>query len=213
MSDANANENQPDISALRAQADRVGGLESDNAAKDREIAFLRAGVDTSTLIGRNIMQMHGDKPLEADAIAETTAAVRNELGLPAEGETPPPVNPAPQPGEEGSPEAALAAAQGALAGGQLPPGSEPIPPEKSVLEMGVDTYTAARRSGVGEIDAQVAGIGEIIRAGAQGHKEAAYDRQAFQAKAAEHGHGADVAGYPERSYEKNVHHTKADALK
>lgn len=198
---------QPDIKALREQASRAGSLESENQSKDREIGFLKAGVDTGTLLGRNIMEAHGDKELTAEAIAETTAAVRESLGLPdpeAKNEN--------DPDPDAAANAANDAARAALHGGEAPPGTPTPQPDKSLIDTAVDTYIGARKAGMGEIEAQEAGIGEIIRAGANGHPQAAYDDEKFRALAREHGHGAEFAGLPERDYTPNIHHTKDHAL-
>lgn len=210
MPDTDPNENQPDIADLRARADRASAAEAASAAKDREIAFLQAGVDTSTLLGRNIMQAHGDGEISKEAIEATTVKVREELGLPdpAAQSDPPPADPPASP----SPEDQLAAAQAQLHGGAVAPGSQPPPVPKTMVDLAADTYTEARRNGLDDVKAQEAAIGEIIRSGAtQEGSPARYDEGKFRAEAAQFGHGAEYAGLPERSYEFTVQQSKAEA--
>jgi len=200
MSESNANnELTPEhITQLRADADKGRLADAAIAKKDREIAFLRAGVDPGSLIGRNIIEAHGDTDITPELIAATTVKVREELGLP-------PV--AGQPQEEGtpplgSPEAQVANIQQQLHGGAAPAGAQPTPKEQSLIDMAVDTYLEGRKSGLSDIESQEAGIGEIIRAAANGNVQARYSRDAHAVEAAKHGHGAEFAGLPERSYAK-----------
>ncbi len=203
MSDTS--QNQPDaqhIADLRAAADENPALKSQLSTKDREIEFLRAGVNTGTLFGRNVMEAHGDKPITTEAIVETVTQVRADLGLPPEGENV-------EESTELTAEERMQQTQQQARGEQLPAGSEPIVPPKDLIDIAADTYTDARRSGIGEMEAQEAAIGAIIREGAVNPSSAAhYNREAFLATAAEHGHGAEHAGLPERSYEKVVQNSR-----
>lgn len=197
MSDTSNDDLTPEhIQKLRVDADKGRLADAALAKKDREIAFLRAGVDPGSLIGRNIIEAHGDTDITPELIAATTVKVREELGLPPEGgqqqqaETPP----------AGSPEDQVARIQQQLHGGGVPAGTQPTPKEKSLIDMAVDTYQDGRKSGLSDIEAQEAGIGEIIRAAVNGNSTARYSRDAFAVEAGRHGHGAEFAGLPERSY-------------
>lgn len=197
MSDTSNDDLTPEhIQKLRDDANKGRLADAAIAKKDREIAFLRAGVDPGSLIGRNIIEAHGDTDITPELIAATTVKVREELGLPPEGGAPRQDDtPAP-----GSPEEQVARIQQQLHGGAAPAGAQPVPKEQSLIDMAVDTYQAGRKSGLSDIEAQEAGIGEIIRAAANGNVQASYSRDAHAREAAMHGHGAEFAGLPERSY-------------
>jgi hypothetical protein len=111
---------------LREAADRAEALRQENAAKDREIAMLRAGVDDSSPIGKMFV-----KGYDGEVDPEKIRAAWAEVAPPATAPTPEtpapeptPVQPADGPTEA---EAAAAAARSALAAGSTPPGEEPQP--------------------------------------------------------------------------------------
>jgi hypothetical protein len=192
----NPDPNEPQhIKDLRSRAEQAGQLGTENATLQQEIAMLRVGIDPATTLGRTIRQEHQGE-FTPEALAATAARVRQELGLPAEGATPPP--PTPEPGS--APDSAEALAQQArdliASGGQAAPGTEP--PPKPFDNRAQDTMRAARAQGMTQQEAEEAGIGEIIRAAANGEQGAVYNEGQWLAEAAKHGHGSEFAALPER---------------
>lgn len=185
------------LAELQTQAGQVPELQAGTAQRDREIAFLRAGVDTSTLIGRNVMNEHGDGELTAEAITETQERVREELGLP---------DPADEETEEEARDRQFQEQQERIRNGQLPVGTRPEIPSKSLQDEVIDTYVDARKSGRGETEAIELGISHLIHAAQKDPTgPAAYSKAQFRQDATErHGHGSEYAGLPERSYDRVV---------
>ena len=64
------------IKKLRSDAEKGRKLESLVAEKDRQIAFLQAGVDTETKLGQMLM-----KSYEGELTAEAIKAEATEIGM------------------------------------------------------------------------------------------------------------------------------------
>ena len=117
------------IADLRERADRVGPLEAEKTALVREMAFMRAGIDTSTDLGATLMRGY-DGELTTEALqplaAQMAALAPPAPSLDAEGNIAPAPTPAPMPDaprvvDPPSPLAAMEAAGGGLAPGLTPP--------------------------------------------------------------------------------------------
>lgn len=188
------------IRQLRQQADENPVLKTQVQERDREIAFLRAGVSTGTTFGQMVMSKHGADEITEDSVKTVVEQLQTELGIkPAE-------EPAADPGSDpASPEGQLAAAQAARRAGD--PATPEPPAPKPFDDRAMETMHQARRNGMTEQEAQEAGIGEIIRAAANGETGAVYNEDAFKAEAAQVGHGSEFASYPERSYDVIVNET------
>jgi len=200
MSDSTANQDPEHIAQLRKDAEIGRSAPAEIQQRDRTIALLRAGVDEGTLLGKNIAAVLGDD-LSPEAVTKAAAQVRSELGIPDPASSSPAASEtsssesAVSPGAPGSAEASFAAAGAALGAGA--PASKEAQASPPLTERLADTYQNARRQGISEIQAQEAAIGELFRAGAEGDSDARYDESAFQREAVKHGHGAELAGYPD----------------
>lgn len=185
-------ENEPDVSQLRQAAEEGSRAKSDLSSAQREIAFLQAGVNTGTAFGKMVMANHqGD--VTAEAIKATVTSLQSELGIPDPAAPPPP--PAVEPGAPGTPEAQLAAAQGALHGGA--PAGTPPPVVESSWDTAKGIYDQVRLEGLGQDAAAEAGIGSLIRSAQLGNPDAVWDADKWAEQQRLHGHGAEFASLPD----------------
>lgn len=92
-------ENNPDgvedpIKDLRARADKASELEAENASKEREIAFLKAGIDTDSAIGSLLFKAYeGDLDketltIEFASLVSNPTVVDADKKIPDEPESP-----------------------------------------------------------------------------------------------------------------------------
>lgn len=165
------------IKKLRSDAEKGRKLESLVAEKDRQIAFLQAGVDTETKLGQMLM-----KSYEGELTAEAIKAEATEIGMfnseSAEVET----------------ESALTQAQveyqmakEGLSGGNTALTEEPAP--RSAIDKAYAEWNNSRKSGLSNADAQDLAFASFISSAAQGDSTALFDENNWRNQAANYGHG------------------------
>lgn len=150
MSDANPNELE-DGGTLRAK------FEAEAMQKDREIAFLKAGIDTDTPLGAMFARGY-DGEIDAAKVKEAWAQV-----APAAAPTEPIPTPATPPVPAA--DAAVFDEAGRLASGATPPGADNGP---HPVIQGVSDYWDARRAGKTDKEAEALGFDRIFDAAVKG---------------------------------------------
>ena len=166
-----------DVSALRKAAEdgRSARAEADLARK--ELAFVKAGVDTSTKPAQALLNSYA-----GDLSAEAIQAEAREWSLLKSDEAPA----APDYTEE----AKAQEMRDGLDGSPAPD----TQPEKSGVDKAFEQFKIDRESGgYSQTDATNRAIGGIINAARQGDPQAIFNRERWEAEAAQHGHGAKWA--------------------
>lgn len=181
MSDQNGTPEQEEsegIKNLRREAKEGSDAKAENARLQREMAFMRAGIDTTSKPAQALIASY-DGALETDAIkAEAT-----EWGLVKADGTPPPE---PSYGE-GSPEQQQQAIR-EQTNGQPAPIQDP--PAKPVMDTAIANYHQNRSGGMADEGAQVQAFGEVIRGAAMGDKSTIFDPQEWARQQEAAGHGS-----------------------
>jgi hypothetical protein len=143
-----------DIKALRDAAKRGQAAVQDAAASKRELAFVKAGVDTDSPLGQLAMTGYaGDlEPAKIKEFMETLGA----------GTTPPPAQEQPTPEE-------IAATQQRqqVASGSIPPNNAP-PPVADPRQEGLTKFHEALKEGASREDASAEFYDRLIDAAAKG---------------------------------------------
>lgn len=179
---------EPDhIKQLRADAQRAHAADAALAESNRKIAFLEAGVNTGTALGKMVMQEHGDAEITPDAVKATVLKVRTDLGLPPD-ETPPPTPPPDPSTQPGTPEHQLLEMQGGQGGAPAP---IVPPPAKSGRERAMDEFYAAKARGETEQDAREIGISALIKSAQEGDAATRFNQAQRDELNAQHGHGGE----------------------
>lgn len=178
----NTNDEQnesPGIKALRQQAAEGADAKAENARMQKEMAFMRAGIDTTS------------KPAQAmiagfagDLTPEAIAAEAAEWGL-----VKPPAAP-PTPGDPGSdpnsPEAQQQAVRDQAAG-------KPAPiieaPGKSAMDMAISDFHENRAKGMSREAAEEEAFAAVIWGAGTGDKSAIFDPVEWAEQKARAGHG------------------------
>ena len=179
MSDEFDNDNGGDdapehIKKLRADAEKGRKLESLLAEKERQIAFLQAGVDTSTKLGAMLMKTY-DGELSSEAIK----AEASDLGMFGEQEV--------QDSGPSERELRYQQARDNLSGGSVAdtPDLEP----RSAVDRAFAEWNDSRKSGYSNADATDLAFAAFISSAAQGDPSALFNDSEWRAKAASFGHG------------------------
>ena len=161
------------IKKLRAEAEQAKVLQKELEAKERQIAFLQAGVDTSSKLGQMLMKTY-DGELSAEAIK----AEAIEIGLVNSGEQ--------VVVEEVTDEQAqYQEARNNLANGAT---ARYEPDAVSAQDQAFDEYNNARREGLSTADAQDLAFASFISNAANGNPTAQFNEQAWRDKSASYGH-------------------------
>lgn len=178
--DADPNDQQAEdgIAGLRARADAAGTLEAENSQLQRELAFVRAGIDTSTDIGATLMRGYdGELTTEAlGPLAEQMAAISTS---PSTQQSEQLTQPAPQ-ADPPSPLDAMNAVAGGLAPGITPP--------RDLVEEGWSEYQNRVKSGARPEDAAAELLNRVIDGavremrGEPGFNGFIYEQQAYHEK-------------------------------
>lgn len=172
---------QEDVSELRKAAEGGKAAKAEAEALRRELAFTKAGIDTSSKPAQALIASYSGE-LTAEAIKAEAA----EWGLTQS-------TPAP-PVEEAKPDysddAALQAMRDASAGNPAPD----VPVEKAAIDRALEAFTTDREAGFGASEATNRAIGRMIQAAAAGDKTALFDERAWAMKQQEAGHGAHAGG-------------------
>lgn len=163
----NENENEtqdtPAIAELRQRAEQAAQFEKDLAKRDREVAFLRAGIDTDTKLGKLFLGSY-DGDLTPDAIK----AEAKELGITPAGSPPPPSGEGEglTPEEKKASEERARLAAGSQDDGYTPPPGDPAAEGLAEFHRRIDKGTrreeAAAEFVSRQIDAAVRGDERVI---------------------------------------------------
>ncbi len=188
-SDPNAGEGEEPkhIKDLRDKASTGAAALDENANLKKEMAFMRAGIDTSSKPAQAMIQGYSGE-LTADAIkAEAVDWNLGPAATPPEGDGTEPVNQY----DANSPE--FQHQQAAQQAGGTP---APIPdaPIRDGHEQALDDFKKHRTDGMSMKDATTVAFGDVIRAGLEGRPGARFDANDWAAKQAAAGHGAEFAG-------------------
>lgn len=163
------------IKKLREKAEAGSAAIDENARLKREMAFMRAGIDTTTKPAQALIASYSGE-LEADAIKAEAA----EWGL-VKGEAPPENK-----YDENSPERQQQEIREQTSGEPAP---VPPPPEVNGMEKAISGYHQNRTKGMADENAQVQAFGEVIKAAAGGDKSAIFDPSAWAEEQERAGHG------------------------
>jgi hypothetical protein len=156
------------IKKLRADAAAARDLEKALAAKEREIAFLQAGVKTDSKLGAMLMKTY-DGELSAEAIRAEAVEIGlvGDMGEPVVAET-----------QVGEAEMKYQQARESFSAGDTALPSDP--PAKSAVDVAFDEWNDARRGGMSNADAQDLAFASFISAAANGDSTATFDERQWQ---------------------------------
>ena len=153
------------IKQLRADAEKGRKLESMLADKEREIAFLQAGIKTNTKLGAMLM-----KTYEGELSPEAIKAEAAELGLVEKQEEPETVEP-------DSPEAQMMQARENLSTGRT---ATTEIPETNAVDAAFGEWNDSRKEGMSSGEAQDMAFASFIAAAARGDSSAQFDEGAWR---------------------------------
>lgn len=161
------------IKKLRAEAEQAKTLQKELEAKERQIAFLQAGVDTSSKLGQMLM-----KTYDGEMTPEAIKAEAVEIGL---------VDATEQVviEEVSDEQAQYQQARNNLANGAT---ARFEPDTPSAQDQAFDEYNNARREGLSTADAQDLAFASFISNAANGNPTAQFNEQAWREKSASYGH-------------------------
>lgn len=163
------------IKQLRADAEKGRKLESMLADKEREIAFLQAGIKTDTKLGAMLM-----KTYEGELTPEAIMAEAAELGLVEKQDDADVVSP-------DSPEAQMMQARDNLSAGRT---ATTEVPQSDAVDAAFAEWNNSRREGMSSGEAQDMAFASFIAAAARGDSSAQFDEGAWRQKSAMYGHGS-----------------------
>lgn len=163
------------IKQLRADAEKGRKLESMLADKEREIAFLQAGIKTDTKLGAMLMKTY-EGELTPDAIKAEAA----ELGLVEKTDDPVEFG-------EDSPEVQLQQARESLSAGRT---ATTEVREVNAVDAAFAEWNDSRKEGMASGEAQDMAFASFIAAAARGDSSAQFDEGAWRQKSAMYGHGS-----------------------
>lgn len=145
----------------------------------RELTFLRAGVDDSSAVGKLFMKAY-DGEMDVDAIKSSWSELNPGAATPPPAETPPPAaDLTPPPSSQGmTPEqiANLQRSQQLLGSGATPPGEEPLKPiGPAMMDAAFETQGSRTRPNTGMSDgAANAAFSELFGRAMKGDPEALF---------------------------------------
>lgn len=184
------------IRALREQAEAGRQAAAAQAASERTIAFLRAGVDPDSDLGAAIVRRLGDNPVTAESVTAARDAVEESLGL---------RQPPPAPGTDpNTPEGQFAQVQQQLGGsGGAPAPTIPPVDTRTGAERAMEEFEKARSRGLPEEEAREVGINALIIHAQHDDASTKFDEPAWFAERAQHGHGAEFVGLADATLTPN----------
>lgn len=165
------------IKKLRSDAEKGRKLESLVAEKDRQIAFLQAGVDTSSKLGQMLM-----KSYEGELTAEAIKAEAEEIGMFNSSSAEVEVDTAPTPTQ-----VEYQMAREGLSGGNTATTEQPAP--RSAVDRAFNEWNESRKSGLSNADATDLAFASFISSAAQGDSTALFNDAEWRNQAANYGHG------------------------
>lgn len=175
---------EEDVSELRKAAEGGKAAKAEAEALRRELAFVRAGIDTSTKPAQALIKSY-EGELDAEAIKAEAAEwglVQTATSTPAEAEE---VSEQPDYTED----AELQKMRDASSGNPAPQEQT----EKPAIDRALSAFEQDRQEGFGQTEATNRAIGRMIQAAAAGDKTAIFDERAWAMKQQEAGHGAHQA--------------------
>lgn len=169
----NLDDSPEHIKKLRAEAEQAKVLAKELEQKERQIAFLQAGIDTGSKLGQMMM-----KTYEGELMPEAIRSEAVELGL---------VKAEDSEQEQGVDErqTQFQNARDTFAGGDS---ARRDPEVKPAADRAFDEWNEGRRMGLSNADAQDNAFAAFIAAAAQGDPTARFDESAWRAKSTAAGH-------------------------
>ena len=170
--------NEPNIKALREAAEAGKAAQAEAEAAKRELALLKAGVDTESAVGKMFAKAY-DGDLDTEAIkAEWT-----QVAPTTSPNDPPPPPEQVDPGEQlAQQQQDREAASGGQPGGQEKPTPNPI-------DAALSEFHDPARMGMQLEDRQEEAVAKVLGAYFEGDKRVMFDREAHRQRAM--GHAAD----------------------
>jgi hypothetical protein len=162
------------IKKLRAEAESAKVLQKELEAKERQIAFLQAGVDTNSKLGQMLMKTY-DGEMSPEAIRIEAA----EIGL-VQGEVQ-----VENVAEVSNDQAQFQNAREHFTGGDT---AKFEPPTRSAVDRAFDEWNDSRKSGLSSADAQDLAFASFIASAAQGDPTARFDEGEWRNKSTAFGH-------------------------
>jgi len=162
------------IKKLRAEAEQAKTLQRELERKERQIAFLQAGIDTESKIGQMLMKTY-EGELTSDAIRNEAI----EIGLIKTEEEPMSVP------EVDETQAQFQQTRESFSGGNSAPHE---PPQVSATDRAFDEWNNARKQGLSNADAQDMAFASFIAAAANGDSSAKFNDAQWQNDSQAFGH-------------------------
>lgn len=165
------------IAELRAAAERGKAAAGEAAAAKRELAFVKAGIDTDAGVGKLLFESYQGEPTK-EAVLAAASAYGIAPGAPAAQDPAP--TPAQQPDYTDAERAQSAVRADLATGSEVPAGQPDIDPHVA----GLAKFHEARAAGTPRDDAAAAYFGTVLTAAANGDKRAVFDEEAHRREAA-----------------------------
>lgn len=184
MADENSNEDPDSPSELRKAAERGKEAVAERDALKREMAFIKAGVDTESKIGKMLMATY-DGELDKEAIQAEAGDLPGALIVPGQNEDPADNADAHNEGEASDRERQIQQIREGIQGGEPPDtGDNQFVDAKSAAW---DQAQEVLKSGGGRDQAWAAYMGNYLAEAANGNPNAIFDRDAWERKLQEAG--------------------------
>lgn len=164
------------IKKLRAEAENAKALQRELEAKERQIAFLQAGVDTQSKLGQMLM-----KTYEGELSPEAIRAEAVEVGLVSDSGT----SEVEAVAEVNETQAQFQNARETFVGGDT---ARFDPPVSSAVDRAFDEWNQGRKNGLSSNDAQDMAFAAFISAAASGDPSARFDDNEWRVKSTAVGH-------------------------
>ena len=180
MSDE-TNEPNEDVSELRKAAEGGKAAKREAEMAKRELAFVKAGVDTDSKPARALLENY-----EGELSKEAIQAEAKDWGLISSGAE------SVQDPEADANREAVAEAQAARESLEGRPAPDE-PPQVGGVDGALKNFLKNKEEGMSQINATNHAFGEVIKAAAAGDRQARFDADSWEAERAKHGHGAEYA--------------------
>ena len=170
-----------DVSELRKAAEGGKAAKREAEMAKRELAFVKAGVDTDSKPARALLENY-----EGELTKEAIQAEAKDWGLVRDAEPEPAPDPA---AEQAAAVTETQATREALEGGPAPD----EPPQLGAVDQALKNFLKNKEDGMSQVNATNHAFGEVIKAAAQGDKQARFSDDAWEEYRAQFGHGAEFA--------------------
>lgn len=168
--------NEPNIKALREAAEAGKTARQENEQLKRELAFARAGIDTSTKLGGMLSKTWDGDLDDVDALKAEWAELNPQGNGSTNNTEDAPTPPGFQDPAQQQEHREKVTGSGAPAGGQEPTTKDPI-------ELAYERYHGDISRGVPIADAQEGAITTILESFFKGDKRVMFDKNAFREQA------------------------------